>query len=170
MEMKTYLKQMYDYTYWANKRYVAVAEGLSEEQLHRKQGHSWDSVHGVLLHMLSSETRWLMRWGGEAPRGHLAPEDFPTLATVIEKWASVEKELRDFLEAQTEESLEEVRPYINFQGERFQLPLWQMMAHIINHETHHRGELAAMFALMNVPHAEEEVVQYFLHTSGQKRL
>jgi uncharacterized damage-inducible protein DinB len=170
MEMKTYLKQMYDYTYWANKRYVAVAEGLSEEQLHRKQGHSWDSVHGVLLHMLSSETRWLMRWGGEAPRGHLAPEDFPTLARVTEKWASVEKELRDFLEAQTEESLEEVRPYINFQGERFQLPLWQMMAHIINHETHHRGELAAMFALMNVPHAEEEVVQYFLHTSGQKRL
>ena len=169
MELKSYLKQMYDYTFWANKRYVAVAETLSEEQLRRKQGHSWDSVHGVLLHMLSSETRWLMRWGGEAPRGHLVPEDFPTLATVTEKWASVEKELRDFLEAQTEESLEAVRPYINFQGERFQLPLWQMMAHIINHETHHRGELAAMFALMNIPHPEEEAVQYFLHASGQKR-
>ena len=170
MELKTYLKQMYDYTYWANKRYIAVAEGLGEEQLHRKQGHSWDSVHGVLLHMLSSETRWLMRWAGEAPREHLAPADFPTLASVTKRWGSVEAEMHAFREAQSEQSLLASVAYTNFQGETFQLPLWQMMAHVVNHETHHRGELAAMFALMNVPHPEEEAVQYFLHTSGQKRL
>ena len=34
---------------------------------------------------------------------------------------------------------------------------------------HHRGELAAIFALMNIPHPEEEVVQYFLIKSGQKK-
>jgi uncharacterized damage-inducible protein DinB len=38
-----------------------------------------------------------------------------------------------------------------------------------NHNTHHRGELVAMFALMDVPHPEEEVVQYFLIKSGQRR-
>jgi uncharacterized damage-inducible protein DinB len=37
--------------------------------------------------------------------------------------------------------------YSNFSGETFRLPLWQMMVHIVNHETHHRGELAAMYAL-----------------------
>jgi len=26
-----------------------------------------------------------------------------------------------------------------------------------------------MFALMNIPHPEEEVIQYFLDKSGQKR-
>ena len=45
----------------------------------------------------------------------------------------------------------------------------QMLAHLANHETHHRGELAAMFALMNVAHPEDEVIQYFLDLSGQKR-
>jgi uncharacterized damage-inducible protein DinB len=39
--------------------------------------------------------------------------------------------------------------YSNFKGE-FHVPLWQMLMHVPNHETHHRGELAAMFALMDV--------------------
>jgi uncharacterized damage-inducible protein DinB len=59
--------------------------------------------------------------------------------------------------------------YTNPKGETFTLPLWQMMAHVPNHNTHHRGELAAMFTLMNVAHPEEEVVQYFLVKSGQRQ-
>ena len=169
MRLKEYLQQLYDYMYWANGRYLAVAERLTDEQLRRKQGHSWDSVHGVLLHMLSSETRWLMRWHGESPRAHLSPEDFPTLASIQEKWSVVEQEMRDFLASQNAESLEGHVSYANFQGQTFHLPLWQLMAHIVNHETHHRGELASMFALMKVPHPEEELVQYFLNLSGQKQ-
>jgi len=169
MELKQYLRHMYDYTYWANRRYLAVAERLTDEQLRRKQGHSWDSVYGVLLHMLSSETRWLLRWHGESPSSHLSPDDFPTLASVQEKWAAVEQEMGDFLAEQTERTLEDHVSYANFQGQTYHLPLWQFMAHIVNHETHHRGELAAMFALMNIPHPEEEAVQYFLFKSGQKK-
>jgi uncharacterized damage-inducible protein DinB len=44
-----------------------------------------------------------------------------------------------------------------------------MMVQPPNHNTHHRAELAAMFALMDVPHPEEEIIQYFLDKSGQKR-
>ena len=57
----------------------------------------------------------------------------------------------------------------NFRAETFRVPLWQMLMHLANHETHHRGELAAMFALMDVPHPEDEVIQYFLDRSGQKK-
>ena len=65
MQLKGYLQHLYDYNYWANKRYLAVAETLNEEQLFRKQGHSWDSVHAVLVHMMSSERMWPQRWRGE---------------------------------------------------------------------------------------------------------
>ena len=54
MQLKQYLEYLYDYNYWANKRYLKVAENLTDEQLFRKQGHSWDSVHAVLVHMMSS--------------------------------------------------------------------------------------------------------------------
>jgi uncharacterized damage-inducible protein DinB len=62
MELKSYLEELYEYNYWANKRYLTVAESLNEEQLFRKQGHSWESVHAVMVPMMSSERMWPQRW------------------------------------------------------------------------------------------------------------
>ena len=81
----------------------------------------------------------------------------------------VEKNMRGFIAEQTEESLQRSVTYTNPKGETFTLPLWQMMVQPPNHNTHHRGELAAMFALMNIAHPEEEIVQYFLVKSGQRK-
>jgi uncharacterized damage-inducible protein DinB len=168
MEFKTYLQELYEYNYWANKRYLAVAEKLTEEQLFRKQVHSWDSVHAIFVHMLSSERMWQQRWRGENGT-FLDPKDFPTAASIREYWMEVEQNMRGFIAEQTEESLLNNITYTNPKGETFTLPLWQMVIQPPNHNTHHRGELAAMFALMNIPHPEEEVVQYYLIKSGQKK-
>jgi len=168
MDLKAYLQHLYDYNYWANGRYLEAARGLTEEQFRRKHGHSWESVQGVLVHMMSSEIMWPARWRGGSP-GFLDPAHFQTCDAVMGRWAGVEKEMRLFLAEQTEASLMQELTYTNTKGETFTLPLWQMMAHVPNHNTHHRGELAAMFALMNAPHPEEEVVQYFLIISGQRK-
>jgi uncharacterized damage-inducible protein DinB len=168
MQLKGYLQHLYSYNYWANNRYLAVAESLTAEQLFHKQGHSWDSVHAVLVHMMSSERMWPMRWKGETGT-FLDPKDFPTAASVREYWVNVEKNMRAFIAEQTEQTLVRDTTYINPKGETFTLPLWQMMAHVQNHNTHHRGELAAMFTLMSIPHPEEEVVQYFLIQSDQRK-
>ncbi len=168
MNLKNYLIELYDYNYWANKCYLAVAETLAEEQLFRKQGHSWDSVHAVFVHMMSSERMWPQRWRGE--RGEfLNAKDFPTVASIREYWVDVEKNMRAFIAEQTAGSLIKEVSYTNPKGETFTLPLWQMVVQPPNHNTHHRGELAAMFALMDVSHPEEEVIQYFLDKSGQKK-
>ncbi|HEY5983639.1 MAG TPA: DinB family protein [Anaerolineales bacterium] len=169
MQLRDYIRNMYDYTYWANHRYFAVAETLTEEQLHRKQGQSWDSVHAVLVHMMSSETVWLGRWNGEAPSGHLDPAEYPTLGVLKARWEEVEREMRAFIDGQTETSLQSEITYRNFAGQTYHVPLWQMLMHVPNHETHHRGELAAMFAMLQVAHPEEEAIQYFLDLSGQKK-
>ena len=169
MNLPEYIHQLFDYSYWANKRYLAVAEGLTEEQLFRQHGHSWGDVYGILLHMMSSETVWLKRWNGISPKGHLSREEFPTLAALKANWQKLEIDMRDFVKAQTEENLLALKTYTNFSGMTYRVPLWQMLTHVVNHETHHRGELSAMFALMNVPHPEEEVIQYFLDVSGQKK-
>src|SRR5678816_2979958 len=81
MEFKTYLQELYEYNYWANKRYLDVAETLTEEQLFRKQGHSWDSVQAIFVHMLSSERMWPQRWRGEKG-SFLDPKDFPDVASI----------------------------------------------------------------------------------------
>lgn len=169
MQIKEYIQESFNYTYWANRRYLAVAEGLAQKQLLQQHGHSWGSVQSVLLHMLSSETVWLRRWNGDSPSRHLDPNDYPTLTAVKEKWLTVEREMQVFIGRQTDDSLTREISYTNFSGNTYHVPLWQMLMHVPNHETHHRGELAAMFALMQVPHPEEEAIQYFLDISGQKK-
>ena len=168
MNFVNYHQELYDYNYWANKRYVAVAETLTEEQLFHKHRHSWENVHSVLVHMMSSERMWRLRWLGE-PASVLDAKDFSNIESIKTYWIDVEKNMRSFIVEQTEQSLMKDVSYTNPKGETFTLPLWQMMMQPPNHNTHHRGELAAMFAVMNVPHPEEEVVQYFLNKSGQKK-
>ena len=168
MQLNHYIEELYEYNYWANKRYLAVAETLTVEQLFRSQGHSWESVHAVLVHMMSSERMWPMRWRGESGT-FLDSKDFPSAASIREYWVGVEENMRVFIAEQTEESLMQDVTYTNPKGETFTLPLWQMVVQPPNHNTHHRGELAAMFALMDVSHPEEEIVQYFLVKSGQKK-
>ena len=168
MNLKDYLIELYAYNYWANKRYLAVAETLTEEQLFHNQGHSWDSIQAVLVHMMNSERMWPQRWRGETGT-FLNPKDFPDVTAIRDYWVDVEKNMRSFIAEQTEETLQRAVTYTNPKGDTLTLPLWQMMVQPPNHNTHHRGEMAAMFALMNVPHPEEEIVQYFLVKSGQRK-
>src|SRR5512143_191861 len=100
MDLKEYFLELYDYNYWANHRYLAVAETLTTEQLFRKQGHSWDSVHAVLVHMLSSERMWPRRWRGEQG-AFLDPKDFPTVESLRGYWLEVENTMRAYIAEQT---------------------------------------------------------------------
>ena len=168
MDLLEYLRQLYNYHYWANNRLLAAVVGLSHEQFYESQGFSWDSVHGTLLHLLSAEWMWLERWQGRSPRAFLAAEDYPTVFEIQKKWSAQEQTMRAFLAIQTPESVAAEIAYTNTHGEGFQLPLWQMMAHVVNHGTHHRAELAEMLAVLEVVHPEDELSYYFLEKSGQR--
>ncbi len=169
MVLKECLSELYDYNYWANQRYLKSAAALSAEQLKKEQGYSWNCIQDTFLHMLSSETVWLKRWQGEAPTRHFISSEFPTLTSIRENWQILEKKMRTYIDEQTDLNLQQDMTCIGFNGGSFHLPLYQMMLHIPNHNNHHRSELAAMFTSMNVPHPEDEIVQYFLTTSGQRK-
>jgi uncharacterized damage-inducible protein DinB len=162
-----YLTELYAYTHWANEKYLAAAEALTPEDFTRPQGHSWGSVHGMLVHMLAAEWIWLRRLLGNSPTHMFDPQDFPSLASIRTRWSAVRAELAGFLNAQTAESLQQIVHYRNTAGKPFSLPVWQILVHLANHATHHRGELAAMYALMNTPHEQDDWLIYFLQQGGQ---
>jgi uncharacterized damage-inducible protein DinB len=98
----------------------------------------------------------------------MGQEMFPGLADLTARWAGHEQEMRAFIAAQTPQSMLREVVYTTTLGQTYRLPLWQMMVHVANHGTHHRGELAAMFALLDMAHSEEDWLHYFLHQSGQR--
>lgn len=171
LDLPAYLQQLYEYHYWANNRYLTVAQTLSTEQLHHQHGQGWGSVQGTLIHMMNAERLWLHRWRGKP--GELSPpfyelSDLPTVAALRERWSAIEQEMRAFIAQQTVEALHQEITYTSTLGQSYCLTLWQMAAHMPNHATHHRGELATMFTALGVPHPEEEIVHYYLQQSGQR--
>ena len=170
MQVKEYIQHAYDYTYWANRRYLAVADGLPEKTLLKQQGHSWGSVLSRAAAHAEFGDRLAQALAGRFAHGPSRSERLPNpdgrqgeVARGRARDAPVHRSA-DRGEPDARRSPTPISP-----GRQFHVPLWQMLMHVPNHETHHRGELAAMFALMKVPHPEEEVIQYFLDLSGQKK-
>lgn len=168
MDLPDYIQALYDYNYWANERILEAAAALPPAQYHQEHGHSWGSIHTVLLHMMNAEWIWLSRWKGISPRAFPGSGDYPDAAAIKKRWREIETEMRAFVAEQDEQSLQREVTYTNTIGKEYRLILWQMMVHVPNHGTHHRGELATMLATLQAPHPEEDWLHYFLEQSGQR--
>jgi uncharacterized damage-inducible protein DinB len=98
--------------------------------------------------MLAVEWLWLERWRGNAPMGLIPVEEFPSLAAVVERWKSVELEMRRYVASLDEAALTLPRTYVGTQGEPRTYPLWRMIAHTLNHQSYHRGQASTQLRLL----------------------
>lgn len=164
------LSFLYDYHYWMSARMLQACETLTPEQWDQPLGHSWGSVHGVLAHMLAAEVIWLARWQGHSPTALLRAETVPALADVRGEWARVEADVRKFIAECDEIRLADDFSWTDTRGNRHSAPLGPVMLHVANHGTHHRGELVAMLALLDVPHPEDDLLWYIYEQRDAGRL
>jgi len=160
---------LYDYHYWANAGLLRACEALKPEQWDLPLGPSWGSVHRLLVHMLDAERIWLARWQGDSPTALLKSEELPTLASVRQAWASIEAQLRAFVGQCDDARLDRDLSYANTKGVRYASPLVHLMLHLANHGTHHRGELAALLTLLEVPHPEDDLLYYLREQEASSR-
>jgi uncharacterized damage-inducible protein DinB len=140
---KNDIQQLYEFNRWANARILDAVSKLTPEQFTTDLSSSFRSVRDTLVHLLSAEWIWLRRWQGTSPAAMLSPSDFPDLAALRAKWAEVEREQAEFIEHLTEESLAATLAYTNTKGERWEYPLGQLMQHVVNHGSYHRGQITA---------------------------
>jgi uncharacterized damage-inducible protein DinB len=142
------LRELFEYNYWARDRQLHVCEALAEEQFLRPMGSSYPSLRDTLAHLLGAEWVWLERWRGRSPTAkdakQFAPEAFPSLAAIRDRWSGVESGGRDYLDGLAEEALSRPLTYQNLQGKTWTYPLWQTLIHVVNHQTYHRGQVATL--------------------------
>ncbi len=139
---------MFAHNYWARDRQLEACAALSEEQFLRPVGGSFPSLREVLAHLVACEWLWLERWRGTSPAALLPLDEFPTLAAVAERWSVVERELRAYLATLDEERLACPLAIVSTRGERWNYPLWQMVMHLLNHQSYHRGQVTAMLRML----------------------
>ena len=138
------LTTMLDYHYWARDRVLDAAEALTPEQFTRDLGSSFKSVRDTLAHTFSSEWAWYSRWQGTSPTAQLPFDDFPDVATIRARWRDQEARVRAFVDAMRDEDITRVIEYKLLSGHPGATPFWQMLQHMVNHASYHRGQVTTM--------------------------
>jgi uncharacterized damage-inducible protein DinB len=155
------IRELYLYNHWANQRVLASVTPLSGEQFTRDMGNSFGSVRDTVAHILGAEWIWLERWLGRSPRALLPASDFPTVAAIGERWATVEQDRNRFIQSLTPAQLQEPVAYINTRGQDFTYPLWQQMAHVANHSTYHRGQVTTLLRQLGAEPQNTDFLTYY---------
>lgn len=137
------LMTLYKYNYWANRRILAAAARMTPEQFLAETSLSWGSVRDVLVHMLGAEWIWRMRMQhAAAPTQLLSPTDFPTYDSLVIRWQAEQRELSAYLTGLRDDDVNRPVSYRNTKGQVFEDVLWHVLAHVVNHGTQHRAEVA----------------------------
>jgi uncharacterized damage-inducible protein DinB len=150
MELLPVIREGVNYNYWARDRQLQTCASLSVEQFLRTVGGSFPSVRDTFAHMVAVERIWLERWRGKSPKSLIPANDFPTLAVVVERWGTVERDIREYLAGLDEAALARPVTYINIRGEEWTYPLRRMIVHLLNHQSCHRGQVATILRMLGI--------------------
>ena len=140
----TDLQTMLDYHYWARDRVLDAASALSQEQFTRDLGSSFKSVRDTLAHMYAAEWAWHSRWQGTSPTALPPADQFSDLNAIRQNWSALETKMRAFLASLDSSGITRVIEYKLLSGQPGATPFWQMLQHVVNHASYHRGQVTTM--------------------------
>ena len=156
-----YLQHLLGFHYWARDRVLVAVTALDPEQYVRPMGNSFSSIRDTLNHVYFAEWIWYSRWNGVSPTVFPADE-IPDVSGLSVRWSDLERQVRAFLDAVGDQGLHRIIPYRLMSGKEGASPLWQMVAHVVNHATYHRGQVTTMLRQLGAAPAQStDMIAYF---------
>ena len=160
------LQTLVDYHYWARDRLLDAVATLTPEQYQRDLGSSFKSVRETMTHVYAAEWAWYERWQGRSPTALLPPDQFPDLAALRRAWSELETKLRDYVAGVGDHGTSKIIEYKLLSGAAGASPLWQMLQHVVNHASYHRGQVTTMLRQMGAQPAKPmDMIAYYRVTS-----
>jgi len=142
--MKQLLQQYAAYNTWANKKILETAKLLSEEQINKEIVSSFPSVYKTVLHLMEVENVW---WERLKLAEHTTLSGWFTgnFDELSKKLLELSQQWHDWIQNANEVNITHVFAYQNSKKEHFKQPVYEMLLHLFNHQTFHRGQLVTMF-------------------------
>ncbi len=135
------------YNEWANERILDAAEKAGDSVYRALAAVSYGSLQGTLVHELGVEWLWRQRCeAGVSPAAGLKAKEFPTLASLHERWREEAAGWKAYLDGLSDADLERVVPYKTTEGTPGERLLWQLLLHVVNHGTQTRSEAGVVLS------------------------
>jgi uncharacterized damage-inducible protein DinB len=154
------IAELFEFHAWATRRMFESTAELSDEEFARDLGNSFPSIRDTLVHTIGAEWVWLTRWHGTSPTA-FPTAAAPTHADIVRRWEEINAERAAFLRSLAPDSIDVVVAYRSFAGVDFAFPLWQMLRHVVNHSSYHRGQVTTMLKqLGHKPISTDMILMY----------
>lgn len=160
--MQDHYRRFAAYNAWANARLYDAATALKDTERKKDVRGYFRSLHGTLNHLLVADRIWLHRLTGEseAPTrlDAVLYENFGELRVARE---AEDKRLITYVASLGGADFERIIRYENTRGEAKELPLGVILAHLFNHQTHHRGQASHILRQLGVAEPPALDLLYF---------
>jgi uncharacterized damage-inducible protein DinB len=138
------LGRLLEYTVWANHRVMRVAATLATDDFKRDLGSSHGGVRGTLAHMMGAEWIWLERFKGVSPTRGIDESEFPDIVALRDRWTLIEEHRADWFRSLRPSECAAPVSFRTLAGVPYDTPLWQLLQHMANHASYHRGQVITL--------------------------
>ncbi|MEP6700199.1 MAG: DinB family protein [Bacteroidota bacterium] len=150
MKMKELLKQYAAYNVWATQRILDTIIPLPEEKQLAEVPSSFNSLYKTVLHVWDAESIWWQRMKMQE-RIIRPSENFKgTMQDVSTGLIQQSKQWEEWVSSASDLLLDHVFQYYDNKKEHFKMPVYQMLHHVFNHGTYHRGQLVNMLHQLGI--------------------
>ena len=148
--MKELLLQLAAYHIWANGLLLDAIAQLDPELQNKEVPSSFPGLFKTVLHVWDAESIWWQRM--KLQERIIRPSenftgDFKELSQQL---LHQNKQWYDWINNSQEHMLQHVFLYQNSKREQFKQPLFQMLLHLFNHSTYHRGQMVNIMRQLNL--------------------
>lgn len=134
--------KLIEYNIWANQLIGKQIELLAQEQFVRQFGGSFGSIKATVVHVLESDWLWLNRFKG-IPLAAVPAWQIETASDVFGVWREIQDDMLMVIPPLVEEQSKKIR-FRTRKGIDYTLPAEDLIIHIANHGSYHRGQLTDM--------------------------
>ena len=160
------------YTAAADQRVLHACSRLAADELGRDLHNSHRSIIGTLQHMYDAEEFWSGRLYANAlppldafiGGGNVVASASPgqALDALKQNWPPVWTGLRKWFDGMTEEDLAGELSCRMPDGSDFHFTRWQILRHMVNHSTLHRGQITGMLRAIGTQPPNTDLMTYYL--------
>ena len=143
-----YVQRMARYNRWQNENLYGVADKLSDDERRCERGAFFGSIHKTLSHLLWADCIQMSRFT-DVPRPSAG---IPESVSLYSDWQALKDErarfdgtIVDWADALDPSWLAADHTYYSGAAKReLTKARWVLVAHMFNHQTHHRGQVHCM--------------------------
>lgn len=147
--IKTFIEYHIDMT----RRVWDSIDQITEEQFLADDAYSRGSIRNLMVHLASTDRRWLGGLKNLGDAGLLKFEDYATRAEARQLFEQVVNDLREYTNSLTADELDQNPIDLVY-------PRWAVILHIINHGTDHRSTVLQRLHEFGAPTFDQDFIMW----------